>query len=393
MRYKDWMALTDGHAQTPRSDDLVAVDRALLKFSQTGLETDLAALDASVTAWKAKQGASWATSPPNASKQWERKQRDARPVDELGDWIAKRKRMFESDKQEAIPALKLAANEVLRAYETEMSTEYRDAVRLNFGDVASPVYCYKRYGSDPDWHRHVNKARPGSRHDIADGDLVTGVTPTLFQSSPHEGEGDQPGLVSRNLRGSGPPFNRRIEFRAIEHHTLVHEMLHWCCHENFRLGASYGKLGPHFELALEGLTEWLARDALKWPGGSQAYMRIIFDVRDSIDAGHPRKDAVKAAYFRGEDVAAVCKDLIGFVNDGLPKLRADSRQASELGLVVDAMSFSRKKPTGANEDFKKRVRSAFKDVAPERLPELLKGRKEWLEWVRADRGLTSGAQQ
>ena len=382
MRYSDWMQLTERGTFTPRSNALERVDRALLAFNKSGLKSDLIALEQSLNAWKQTKD-DWTESVRNESQSSARKDAYVKPVNALTDWIAKRRRMFESDKSEAIPALQRAARVVMEKYGPLLEEAYRGALNENFVAQAEHVYCFKRYESDGDWTRHVQETRAGQDHDLQEGDIVNGVTPTIFPRV--ERVGGQYVWAAENLKGAAPPapYNRRIEFREIRHHTLVHEMLHWCCHEQFRLGSSRSALGEHFEYVLEGLTEWLTRNALdEWESGG--YERIMGAVRAAVEAGHPHPATMIAAYFRGEQVTSMARDMIEYITVTLPGLQsAEGKARVRRDLLANMAKAARlRDPANVGDDYKERMKAAFSGA--DSAPALLQRYPQWIQYLRTE---------
>jgi hypothetical protein len=352
MRYQEWMTLT-ARTGKPRSSELKAVDTALFDFSQSGLKTDLIILESALDAWKtSKFPRDWRASIRNTHPSGKR------PVETLSRSIAERKSQFAADEREVVDELARAARVVRDKYRSAMEDGYASALEATFISPVGQTRCYKRYKSREAWSKHTSGART-SDHDVRETDRVTAVTPTLLTT--RETYGSRNYRPSRNLAGISPPLNRRIEFFDVEHHTLVHEMLHWCCHETFRIESSKQSLGDEFELVLEGWTEWLARNALgKWNEGG--YLRIMLGVIAAVKAGQPKPDALVAAYFKGIQVTNTALMTIKYIStEHSNEKLAKTGQNQEIARVLDLMKGKlRRAPETATEDFKGMVANAFK---------------------------------
>jgi hypothetical protein len=375
VRYQEWMTLT-ARARKPRSDELEDVDAALLVFTRSGLERDLDVLEQRLNAWKAtKTNPDWRASIRNQP------QNGVRPVEALTAWIAKRKAMFDSDGREAVPLLQEAAGVLRDSYGAAMDDVYRSALVDTFVAPNGQMRGFKRYDSDIAWTNHVAKARAGADHDVREGDTVNGICPTIYPRV--ERYKNVLYSPSENLAGFAPPLDRRIEFRQLNRHTVAHEMLHWCCHETFRLESTRARLGASFELVLEGWTEWLTRKALdEWDVGG--YARFITGVIAAVKAAQPDEDELKRAYFRGAGVGAAAAKTIDYVNNRYGKEVAGRQNKAEIEQCLANMASGRttrfQSPKTAGDDFTRRVARVFQgdiDTLLRDYPDL----RQYPDWV------------
>lgn len=360
MRYDRW------RQRTPvlvRSQELKAVDDALLRFNQTGLKEDLLRLSGKLAPWKSAP----ASAPASI----------AEAIAELSTWIDKRQRMFDEDQSQTIPLLRDAALKVIDAYGGLMPEHYRAALQGNFIANGEHVYCYKRYETSQEWKKHCDKLT--ASRGISETDVLSAATPTISPATMCIE--DQEYAASRNLKNSTPPYDRRIEFHAINLHTAVHEMLHWCCHEDFRKMAPGGRQDKEFHV-LEGLTEWLACKALgEW--GTDSYRRIMGAVRRCVEAGHPTFDSMVAAYFKGTNVKGVAEDMLAYVKEDLAGVEGRQNEI-ERDQCVAAMTRSRKNPATAGEPFQERVKKAFAGVSQTAARSKLAQYAAWVDFLIAE---------
>ena len=218
---------------------------------------------------------------------------------------------------------------------------------------------------------------------------INAATPTIPNAAVQLDDEDH---RSRNVKNDSPPNNRRIEFHTMSEHTAVHEMLHWCCHEEFRTTAHARVLGADFEYVLEGFTEWLASDALNTSWPMDTYAMIRGAVIDCVNNRHPDFESMVAAYFKGARVHEVANDMLDHVRE--------YKKALDRGPVVsevernDVMAVMSLRPLPkASEDFKKRAKAAFSGIDQETAQEKLKkvnfkNRKAWFDYLVAENVLT-----
>jgi hypothetical protein len=99
-----------------------------------------------------------------------------------------------------------------------------------------------------------------------------------------------------------------IQGSTLDHHTLVHEILHWTTHASFEKYTKdhYGS-GTQGKLIREGITEWLTRTALgDMDNGS--YRDLIPIVKGIAQVWNLSQ--LHAAYFRGEKNSAFCDSYV-----------------------------------------------------------------------------------
>ena len=373
MTAKKWLRLTECGGKA-RNGELKAVDGALAFYQADQISARLTALREALEQWKRSQGSGeeWKNSV------WNQQQQEGKPVEMLDAWIARKERMLQDDKRGPIPALQAAAKSVYDAYQSWMPDAYRSALETTFVAPPDHVYCYKRYETKPEWEDHLRKGT-ATGHDITKGDTVEASTRTLTWGI--EKVEDEFVRVSRNLKAYDAPGNRRIEFHDYNnHHTLVHEMLHWVCHEQFRLGSMKQEFGEDFEYVQEGFTEWLARNALnEWTTGG--YWRIMGDVIDAVKAGHPSADDLKRAYFQGQDVKSIGQDMVQLIRQqkSARLLQLDRNEID--GCLANIKSGRTRKfrdPSTAGAEFVARMKRAFQEVPLDERKRLLGDTSPWL---------------
>jgi len=372
MTANKWLRLTDCGGK-PRSGELKAVDGALASYQADQLSARLTALRETLEQWKRSQGSGeeW------KSSAWNQQPQEGKPVEMLDAWIAKKERILQDDKRGAIPALQAAAKTVYDAYQSLMPDAYRSALETTFVAPPDNVYCYKRYETKADWEDHLRKKATASGHDIKGSDVISASTPTLTWGL--DRVDDEIVRVSHNIKAYDAPGNRRIEFHDYSnHHTLTHEMLHWVCHEQFRLDSMKQQFGEDFEYVQEGFTEWLARNALnEWTTGG--YWRIMDYVIEAVKSGHPSAEALKRAYFEGQGVTAAGQDMVRYIKQE----RIARAQKINQDEIDDCLRLMRRytrlrDPSTAGDDFVRRMKAVFQGVSDAERRRQLGNTSPWL---------------
>ncbi len=221
---------------------------------------------------------------------------------ELNEWIETRKK---EENDNTFKHLQTAAAAILEQYHAYFPEHYLIAIKAVFINPDKGVRrCYKYFSDKGKWENHIRKLEPD-----ADDSMIQhadGVTPTFTLTS----------TSTKNLVNDQAPYNRRVEFRdPIKHHTLVHELLHWSCHEQFRLDTL------HYPIAKEGITEWLARQITKvtLAGWEEKYREVETAIYGGAD-----KAVLFKAYFMGEKTDSVVSYLIDFRRKGEKKKKLQS---------------------------------------------------------------------
>lgn len=122
--------------------------------------------------------------------------------------------------------------------------------------------------------------------------------------------------------GTSAPGDRFIQVNTLDHHTLTHEMLHWCTHATFE-NISHTQYQGHIgTLIREGITEWLTREALQQPntGGYTDLVPITENVVTRI-----KLDSLFDAYFKGLQVKAFCDGFKSEANKNADFKAAEKR--------------------------------------------------------------------
>lgn len=254
-------------------------------------------------------------------------------IRELREWIDRR-RKEESDS--SFGHVQAAAVLVSRKYGAYMPNEYLEALRTVFIEAGNGVRrCYKYYSDKALFEKHIRTIEPTAPVEIVQH--ADGIAPTLSMTD----------VSTRNLAGETAPFNRRIEFRdPIKQHTLVHEMLHWSCHENFRLATLKQ------QLAKEGMTEWLAREVtgVSLGGWAEHHDNVRAAVRGGADT-----NKLLAAYFKGEDADTIEDYLKSFIAAG-----KKTGRLNELAQLATVANLSTKAPSDElRKNWRSQIKAAF----------------------------------
>lgn len=376
--FKNWKKCGRKHAEWLKS--LRQVDEALVKFENKPTGPHLDHLKHQLRQWTLShprwQQSQW-NNPPTMQGSFQ-------PITELVTWVDRLKVQFSAN-YEAIEPLRAAGQLVLDKYGSEMEGVYKNALQDNFVAISphdKPVYCFKRFNDPMEWGTNVNgDARTKSFAEA--GDTVIGMTPTLHRGASVEA------MINNNLKSLSPPYDRRIEFQNdMSPHNLVHEMLHWCCHEGFRTQATTENLGPEEKkewYVLEGFTEWLTRKALgKMNEGS--YQRIMHKVIEAVASDHPTEDDLFRAYFKGVNVVQTGKDLISYVGQ-VDRNKLIEEALKQLAAAVSYKPNAKETPTRASGSTCQLVADAFKGCEAKIIDEKLKLYPNWIIYIKIRLGL------
>lgn len=286
------------------------VDEALCRFVENPTGPNLDRLKGRISSWLASHPRvkNSALGQPLRSKE------DYGIVADLAKWVDGLKVQYAAN-SEAVEPLRAAAQKILDKYAGYMDPAYKVALQENFASPApldKPVYCVKHFSKEADWIESLQGDQKVK--DLGEsGYKVIGITPTISIGISRES------AIAANLdfdKSMTAPYNRRIEFHEnMTLHNMVHEMLHWCCHEKFRTEGIPSALGDEEKkhwYVLEGFTEWLTRNALD-DMRSGSYGLIMDKVIEAIRAGHPGERDLLSAYFRGIDVVAAGKRMIEYI--------------------------------------------------------------------------------
>lgn len=252
---------------------------AFIAFKRSRNQTDFGTLKALLENWM--KG--------NAIRDhWIKVENYSDPIQALWIWSQNYQRKEVVQNSEAFDRVRPAAQVVLDIYGKYMPDDYRQAVQTTFLDKTKSdhFHCVRYYAQD--FSSHIDKVAPELKEKYSPRD-IKGYTPTRDDASEED---------SKNVANIVPPYNRRIEFfNETNPHTMVHEVLHWVCHEQFRIDSDGGRS----DYVREGFTESLARRALNEPavGGYEDYFPYALD---AINSNKPAWSNVFAAYFKGENI-------------------------------------------------------------------------------------------
>lgn len=99
--------------------------------------------------------------------------------------------------------------------------------------------------------------------------------------------------------------------------TVVHEMLHYFCHQKFYTAFAADGVGPEWKTLNEGITEYLTR--LAYGGEHHGSYQMEFEKVQILLKAGLTKDSVESAYFMGQIQELVDKMKAGETNrDNLP---------------------------------------------------------------------------
>jgi hypothetical protein len=211
----------------------------------------------------------------------------------LTEWCAAQHEQLVKDEEAQCPAyLKSASSRILKAYGDLLDPDYCYALRYTFYEPREHIYCYACYHTEEDWAQRLYELGITGQSNVDDTKGYTGAV--------H-------GPIRYNVKCLHPPEVRRIEFpHDANESTVVHEMLHWCCHEEFSQGKFWQAM-PKDDVTdvREGITEYLARKAIGDAGGG--YVSLMKRVNAVLDGDDEFQGKLFAAYFRGIDA----KDVVG----------------------------------------------------------------------------------
>jgi hypothetical protein len=350
MKYEKWISETT--IDTRRHPSLGPIDQALFNYKLKRTPEDLQKLGVAVREW---QSAQRAPSDDTSAK-----------VDQLKAWVEKRVSELSAEQQTVLPEIQNAATIVLKAYQAWMDDSYKADFESTFlGSADTGMRCYKYYSDKNRWEQHLITKRGAPREMAKD---IDAATPTLGMTE----------SSSRNLADNTPPRNRRVEFRPpINRHTLVHELLHWVCHESFRTKVE------HHPVVKEGVTEWLTREALKEyskGGWTDHYHTVDWGIdKKMIDA-----EKMKGAYLAGRGVDSMFDEVIRASSAHREDLRQRTQdpnrgQREEVAKLARQGGVGTKFSPNPTSGFSRRVLSLFKDqpdtIIREQLPD------NWADWV------------
>lgn len=309
-----------GGALNKRSTNLVRVDGALKQYKLVPSLANLDYVEECARFWNAT------TKTVSASR--------THAYDQLIKAISTEKeRLQKLDNVATERRLREAALLIVNKFNADIHEHYLGALRKTF--VSPPeghTYCYRRF-SDNGWKSHLLKVYKVDGSDIGSH---KGVTPTIAAQELNR----FPNFPKENF----PPYDRLICFpvNSTTLHNLVHEMLHWCCHEQFRVGERCkGVKAEDFEFCRESITEYLARLALPAgsqdaQGGYQHYMSKIEYIISEGD-GHVPLDDVKKAYFKGEKVGNLLERMIRCKDS---ELNEEQKQAGRIAALNMTKNFN-----------------------------------------------------
>jgi len=216
------------------------------------------------------------------------------PIEDLSNWVDRK--LVEP----GLIALRDAALDIEQAYGDMMDHTYRrNLIEMFLGnpiDSTEPVYCFYYWDDDARWTQRLNTVgAPPKTNAFCMPMHLADKDPTIRGSA----------LV--RIKADFAPANRQIEFSSKPgiHHSVAHELLHWCTHETFEdysHNMADKTLGKFFR---EGITEWLTRNALdEWDRGGYADFFPIW--KDLVDDGNLSLNELILPYFHGVGVQTFC---------------------------------------------------------------------------------------
>jgi hypothetical protein len=262
----------------------------------------------------------------------------------LSEWSHDQVEQSEKNRDaKCVKRLKSAADRILGAYGPLLRPDYEQALRNTFSEPQGHTYCYACYHSPEDWVQRLNELNVQGAFNVKN---IKGYT------------GTAQGLVRYNVTTLHHPGVRRIDFpHDANDSTLVHEMLHWCCNEDFLQGFLAGmRSQQQVEDVNEGITEYLARQIMGPAGGG--YAGLIEKVTTVIGRDTDFRDEIYSAYFLGTNAANVAARLAS-------ELEEETRlavQAARLGELRSAWAAAvgrgQTNPTTARDWAKNRLQNA-----------------------------------
>jgi len=199
----------------------------------------------------------------------------------------------------ALLALRDAASDVLTAYGDMMDHLYRGSMMQMFMgnpmDSVEPMYCFYYWEDTGRWQQRLNA--------IGAPNKTNAFCMAMNTAQKHP---SIPGSALVRIKSDAAPANRQIEFGLNpDHHSLAHELLHWCTHqvfEDYTHGLADKTLGKFIR---EGLTEWLTRNGLsEWDKGG--YIDFFPIWKELIDNGDVTIKDIIMPYFHGVGVSTFC---------------------------------------------------------------------------------------
>jgi hypothetical protein len=216
-------------------------------------------------------------------------------------------------------SLASAARTIGRAFGDQMDPVYRQAMIDTFINPpaipASDPKCFVWFRNSNAWSVRLQSVGWQDTQGATTGFTMVEEADDVRQYNNHyaaPAQVEKLVLVGSYISGGvTPPGNRMIQVSTLDHHTLVHEMLHWTTHASFEkyAKAQYGK-GNQGKLIREGITEWLTRTALG-DMDNGTYRDLIPIVKGIAQRWNLSQ--VHAAYFRGEKNSAFCDGYVAAV--------------------------------------------------------------------------------
>jgi hypothetical protein len=208
----------------------------------------------------------------------------------LAEWASDQEEQSRKNRDpKYVKQLQLAADRILRAYGDRLHPDYAKALRRTFHEPRGHTHCFACYHTREDWAQRLYEL---------------GV-PESQRATTYAHTGPARGFVRYNVTSFHPPEARRIDFPFdVTDSTVVHEMLHWCCHEDFRWGSFWrNMLQADTDTVNEGITEYLTRKIMGDTDGG--YKNMMDYVNAALERNRDLLAAIYPAYFKGTNAADV----------------------------------------------------------------------------------------
>jgi hypothetical protein len=300
---------------TTRGDKLKAIAQKLQAYNQASTIDNLDELRQALNRWKT------AHNPTGTADGWKQDRRNTvkdqkSPIEELDAAVTRQYR------EEARLALAAAVRTLDSAYATDMKPEYREALIDTFHNTfpsnTLPLTCYVWYRPNLQngqrmWSAYLKEAGATDVQGKTDGLTVPLDGSDLATANAWLDTNRKPAdlaVVGRYVTaGNQAPRNRVISTSDLEAHTLVHEMLHWVTHHDFREYTYTAiKDAQLAKFIREGLTEWLTRKGMnEWNKGG--YGDLVPHWQNIMSSNALSFADVKVAFFQGRDVSGFCKEV------------------------------------------------------------------------------------
>lgn len=286
-------AAKEGTSPKPWQSEFLLLDADARKYITNHSESTLRPLIASLYVWK---------------------QRVREELGAMYDRLAVKALSAEVDialNGRACDTLRVEAQRILAQFRSAMSGEYANKLHAVFIAPNPPVQNFTWHKNESLFQSNFTKSLGNSAHEFYPvfgfGSANAFTIPVTGRSKEYPDINDP----------SNPPGNRVIELApAFEDGTVRHELLHWSTHQTFE---DIGKSRPKEirKVIYEGITEYFTRSLEADPQRQNHYDDEYATISAALTANLLSKREVEAAYFRGENAAAVMDKIDAFVQEQL----------------------------------------------------------------------------